>query len=142
MRAAYEKMHQAILKTGRPMVYSLCQYGFDSVWQWAPEVGGNMWRTTDDINATFSQMSLLGRDQAGLSKYAGPGHWNDPDMLEVGNGKFTLDEDRTHMGMWAISPTKCCTETTNSRCSEIPRGLPRGCLLYKYIYCISDILHQ
>ena len=102
MRAAYEKMHQAILKTGRPMVYSLCQYGFDSVWQWAPEVGGNMWRTTDDINATFSQMSLIGRQQAGLSKYAGPGHWNDPDMLEVGNGKLTLDEDRTHMGMWAM----------------------------------------
>jgi alpha-galactosidase len=102
MRAAYEKMHQAILKTGRPMVYSLCQYGFDSVWQWGPEVGGNLWRTTDDINPSFNQMALLGRGQAGLGKYAGPGHWNDPDMLEVGNGKLTLDENRTHMGMWAM----------------------------------------
>jgi alpha-galactosidase len=102
MRAAYEKMHQAILKTGRPMVYSLCQYGFDSVWQWGPDVGGNLWRTTDDINPSFNQIALLGRGQAGLSKYAGPGHWNDPDMLEVGNGKLTLDEDRTHMGMWAM----------------------------------------
>ena len=102
MRAAYEKMHQAILKTGRPMIYSLCQYGFDSVWQWAPQVGGNLWRTTGDINATFDRMSLIGRGQAGLEKYAGPGHWNDPDMLEVGNGKLTLDENRTHMGMWAM----------------------------------------
>ncbi len=102
MRAAYEKMHQAILKTGRPMLYSLCQYGFDAVWQWGPEVGANMWRTTEDINPTFDRISELGREQAGLARYAGPGHWNDPDMLEVGNGKLTLDEDRTHMGMWAM----------------------------------------
>lgn len=102
MRAAYEKMHQAILKTGRPMLYSLCQYGFDAVWQWDPEVGANMWRTTEDINPTFDRISEIGREQAGLAKYAGPGHWNDPDMLEVGNGKLTLDEDRTHMGMWAM----------------------------------------
>ncbi len=102
MRAAYEKMHKAILKTGRPMVYSLCQYGFDSVWQWGPQVGGNLWRTTGDINPRFDRISLIGREQAGLAKYAGPGHWNDPDMLEVGNGKLTPDENRTHMGMWAM----------------------------------------
>jgi len=102
MRAAYEKMHQALLKTGRPMVYSLCQYGDDSVWQWAAQVGGNLWRTTDDINANFTQIAQIGRQQAGLEKYAGPGHWNDPDMLEVGNGKLTLDENRLHMGMWAM----------------------------------------
>jgi len=102
MRSAYEKMHKAILKTGRPMVFSLCQYGFDSVWQWAPEVGGNLWRTTGDINSTFDRIILIGRGQAGLGKYVGPGHWNDPDMLEVGNGKLTPDENRTHMGMWAM----------------------------------------
>lgn len=102
MRAAYEKMHKAILKTGRPMVFSLCQYGFDAVWQWGPEVGGNLWRTTGDINPSFDRITLIGRGQAGLAKYAGPGHWNDPDMLEVGNGKLTTDENRTHMGMWAM----------------------------------------
>ncbi len=102
MRDAYEKMHQAIVKTGRPMVYSLCQYGWDSVWQWGPEVGANLWRTTGDINPTFERMAFIGRAQAGLSKYAAPGHWNDPDMLEVGNGKLSLDENRVHMGMWAM----------------------------------------
>ena len=102
MRDAYEKMHQAILKTGRPMIYSLCQYGFDSVWEWGPEVGANLWRTTDDINAHYQQMSYIALTQAGLAKYAGPGHWNDPDMLEVGNGKLTHDENLTHMTMWAI----------------------------------------
>jgi alpha-galactosidase len=102
MREAYEKMHQALLKTGHPIVYSLCQYGFDSVWQWGPEVGANLWRTTGDIAPTFDRISIIGREQAGLARYAGPGHWNDPDMLEVGNGKLTLDENRTHMGMWAM----------------------------------------
>jgi alpha-galactosidase len=102
MHEAYERMHQAILKTGRPMVYSLCQYGMDSVWEWAPEVGGNLWRTTGDISATFDRMSLIGRSQAGLAKFAEPGHWNDPDMLEVGNGKLTLDENFTHMTLWAM----------------------------------------
>ena len=102
MRDAYLKMHTAILKTGRPMIYSLCQYGHDSSWQWAVEVGANLWRTTADITPSFDRISLIGREQAGLAKYAGPGHWNDPDMLEVGNGKLTPDENRTHMGMWAM----------------------------------------
>ncbi len=102
MRNAYETMHQALLKTGRPIVYSLCQYGFDSVWQWGPEVGANLWRTTGDVSANFPSIALIAETQVGLAKYAAPGHWNDPDMLEVGNGKLTLDENRTHMGMWAM----------------------------------------
>ncbi|WP_260703175.1 glycoside hydrolase family 27 protein [Edaphobacter flagellatus] len=101
-REAYEKMHQAILKTGRPMVYSLCQYGTDESWQWAPQVGGNLWRTTGDIHESYDRMMIIALAQAGLAQYAGPGHWNDPDMLEVGNGKLTHDENITHMTMWAI----------------------------------------
>jgi alpha-galactosidase len=102
MRDAYQLMHQAILKTGRPMVYSLCQYGDDAVWDWGPEVGANLWRTTGDINATWDRMIVIGLNQAGLSKFAGPGHWNDPDMLEVGNGKLNADENRFHMTLWAM----------------------------------------
>ncbi|HEX3570849.1 MAG TPA: glycoside hydrolase family 27 protein [Acidobacteriaceae bacterium] len=102
MRDAYEKMHQALVKTGRPIVYSLCQYGWDAPWTWAPSVGGNLWRTTDDINATWDRMSLIGRAQAGLARFAGPGHWNDPDMLEVGNGKLTHDENLVHMTLWSM----------------------------------------
>ena len=102
MRDAYERMHQALLKTGRPIVYSLCQYGWDSVWDWGPQVGANLWRTTGDINATWDRMTLIGRGQAGLAKFAGPGHWNDPDMLEVGNGTLTHDENLVHMSLWAM----------------------------------------
>ena len=102
MRDAYETMHKALLKTGRPIVYSLCQYGWDSVWQWGASVGGNLWRTTGDVKENFPSIALIAQTQIGLARYAGPGHWNDPDMLEVGNGKLTLDEDRTHMGLWAM----------------------------------------
>ena len=102
MREAYVKMHAALLKTGRPIVLSLCQYGVDDVWTWGASVGGNLWRTTGDISDRYESMEKIGFGQAGLSKYAGPGHWNDPDMLEVGNGKMTADEYRTHMSLWAI----------------------------------------
>ena len=102
MRAAYEKMHKALQATGRPIYFSLCQYGWDSVWKWGPSVGGNSWRTTDDIQDNYMSMSNIGFSQAGLAKYAAPGHWNDPDMLEVGNGKMNGNEYRTHMSLWAI----------------------------------------
>jgi alpha-galactosidase len=102
MRESYVKMHAALLKTGRPIVLSLCQYGLDDVWTWGESVGGNLWRTTGDISDRYESMEKIGFGQAGLSKYAGPGHWNDPDMLEVGNGKMTADEYRTHMSLWAI----------------------------------------
>jgi alpha-galactosidase len=101
-KAAYEKMHKALVATGRPIVYSLCQYGWNNVWEWGTEVGGNLWRTTGDINDTYSRMVEIGFSQAGLAKYAGPGHWNDPDMLEVGNGGMTEDQYRMHMTLWVI----------------------------------------
>jgi alpha-galactosidase len=102
MLGAYTKMHQALLKTGRPIVFSLCQYGADAVWRWGASVGGNSWRTTGDISDKYSSMTQIGFEQAGLAKFAGPGHWNDPDMLEVGNGGMNLEEYRTHMSLWAL----------------------------------------
>ncbi|MGD0732278.1 MAG: glycoside hydrolase family 27 protein [Terracidiphilus sp.] len=102
MKQAYERMHQALVKTGRPIVFSLCQYGFDAVWKWGPQVGANLWRTTGDVSDNYYRMAEIGFSQAGLAPYAGPGHWNDPDMLEVGNGGMSPDEYRTHMSLWSI----------------------------------------
>jgi len=102
MVAAYAKMDKALKATGRPMVYSLCQYGWDAVWEWGPGVGANLWRTTGDIQPNWQSIYSILNEQAGLAKYAGPGHWNDPDMLEVGNGKLSLAENRTHFSMWAM----------------------------------------
>ncbi len=102
MIAAYEKMGKALKATGRPIVYSLCQYGWDSVWEWAPALGGNLWRTTGDISPNWNSMYTILSQQEGLQSYAGPGHWNDPDMLEVGNGRLSLAENRTHFSMWAM----------------------------------------
>ena len=99
---AYTKMHDALLKSGRPMLYSLCQYGNDAVWRWGTDVGANAWRTTGDISDHYARMEEIGFGQAGLAKFAGPGHWNDPDMLEVGNGGMTTEEYRMHISLWAI----------------------------------------
>jgi len=112
MIAAYDKMGKALKATGRPIVYSLCQYGWDAPWEWAPALGGNLWRTTGDVQANWQSIYNIVNMQAGLAKYAGPGHWNDPDMLEVGNGQtsrfdnrvrlLSLAENRSHFSMWAM----------------------------------------
>jgi alpha-galactosidase len=102
MVAAYDKMHNALKATGRPIVFSLCQYGMDAVWEWAPQVGGNLWRTGDDIDAKWQSIYQILNLQAGLTKYASVGHWNDPDMLEVGNGRLTIEENRSHFSIWAM----------------------------------------
>jgi len=102
MPAIYQKMGDALLKTGRPIVYSLCQYGRLDVWKWGPDVGGNLWRTTGDIRDTWDSMTNIGFRQNELAPYAKPGHWNDPDMLEIGNGGMTDDEYRTHMSLWSM----------------------------------------
>jgi alpha-galactosidase len=102
MVAAYVKMSKALKATGRPIVLSLCQYGWDAPWEWAPALGGNLWRTTGDISPDWDRIAVIGFSQAGLERYAGPGHWNDPDMLEVGNGKLTMAENRSHFSLWAI----------------------------------------
>jgi alpha-galactosidase len=102
MVAAYAKMDKALKAAGRPIVFSLCQYGWDAVWEWAPSVGGNLWRTTGDITPDWDRIYAIASQQAGLERYAGPGHWNDPDMLEVGNGKLTLAENRSHFSLWAM----------------------------------------
>jgi alpha-galactosidase len=111
MIAAYKKMGDALKSTGRPIVYSFCQYGMDSVWEWGPSADGNLWRTTGDVQASWQSIYNIINEQQGLAKYAGPGHWNDPDMLEVGNGvkdnqgrvrPLSLAENRAHFSMWAM----------------------------------------
>lgn len=102
MPAVYQKMGDALLKTGRPIIYSLCQYGRLDVWKWGASVGGNLWRTTGDIRDTWDSMSGIGFRQNELAQYAKPGHWNDPDMLEIGNGGMRSDEYKTHMSLWAM----------------------------------------
>jgi len=102
MPAIYQKMGDALLATGRPIVYSLCQYGRQDVWKWGADVGGNLWRTTGDIRDAWDSMSGIGFRQNELAQWATPGHWNDPDMLEIGNGGMTETEYKTHMSLWSI----------------------------------------
>jgi len=102
MLSAYQKMGEAIRAAGRPIVYSLCQYGRNQVQEWGPTVSGNLWRTTGDIRDAWDSMANIGFSQSDLSASAGPGHWNDPDMLEVGNGRMNTTEYTTHFSLWAM----------------------------------------
>jgi alpha-galactosidase len=97
----YARFRDALAQSGRPIVFSICNWGVKAPWAWGPATG-NLWRTTGDINDTYDRMSVIGFSQNGLEKFAGPGHWNDPDMLEVGNGGMKRDEYRTHMALWAL----------------------------------------
>nr|WP_042186149.1 NPCBM/NEW2 domain-containing protein [Kibdelosporangium sp. MJ126-NF4]CEL17118.1 Alpha-galactosidase precursor [Kibdelosporangium sp. MJ126-NF4]CTQ91653.1 Alpha-galactosidase precursor (EC 3.2.1.22) [Kibdelosporangium sp. MJ126-NF4] len=97
----YITMRDALRRTGRPIVYSLCEWGENNPWEWASDVG-HLWRTTGDINDTYGSMLAIAKRNWALSAYAKPGNWNDPDMLEVGNGGMTDTEYRSHFGLWAI----------------------------------------
>ena len=102
MQPLYQVMGDALAKLGRPIVFSLCEYGRQDVWKWGPDVGGNLWRTTGDIQDKWDSMAEIGFNQDALASYAAPGHWNDPDMLEIGNGGMSDTEYRTHMSLWAM----------------------------------------
>lgn len=102
MRAAYQKMGEALKMTGREIVYSLCQYGRAGAGEWGVETGGNLWRTTADIRDSWTSMIAIGLKQDDVANYTKPGWWPDPDMLEIGNGGMTSTEYRTHMSLWAL----------------------------------------
>ncbi|MCX8161238.1 MAG: NPCBM/NEW2 domain-containing protein [Candidatus Saccharicenans sp.] len=110
-RVAYKKFGEAMAKAPRDIVFSICNWGRENPWEWGESVGGNLWRTTGDITDTWASMAGIGFGQAGLSKYAGPGHWNDPDMLVVGKvgwgpqlrpSRLTPDEQYTHISLWCL----------------------------------------
>lgn len=105
---AYALMADALRSTGRDIVLSMCEWGNNRPWEWGAKIG-NLWRTTGDIRdawkgpVTYSlgMMDIVDKNEP-LYPYAGPGHWNDPDMLEVGNGGMTDEEYRTHFSLWAM----------------------------------------
>ena len=103
-RKRYTDMAQALRATGRPILYSVCEWGENQPWLWAGEepVGATSWRTTYDIADTYRSMLKLFRQNVVLDRYARPGHWNDPDMLQVGNGGMTHAEYRSHFSLWAM----------------------------------------
>lgn len=102
MQAVYQRMGEALGASGRPIVFALCQYGRARVGDWGPKVGANSWRTTLDISDTWQSMTSIGFSQSNWAPFAAPGHWNDPDMLEVGNGGMSTSEYRTHFTLWAM----------------------------------------
>ena len=123
IEVAYEKMHQAILMTGRPMIYSLCEYGVAAPWTWGPKIGANLWRTTDDVSnkidfQEYARMMFVGFGQEGLQHFAGPGHWNDPDFLQIGNRGLDLNEDKTQISLWSLLAAPLFSSTDVTKLTE------------------------
>ena len=100
-KIAYTTMRNALRATGRPIVFSMCEWGSNKPWEWARGVG-HLWRTTGDIRDPWASWTRLLDQQVELYKYAGPGGWNDPDMLEVGNGGMSAAEYRAHFTLWSM----------------------------------------
>ncbi|MEU7176783.1 MULTISPECIES: NPCBM/NEW2 domain-containing protein [Streptomyces] len=100
-RQRYRTMRDALQATGRPIVYSICEWGENKPWEWASDVG-HLWRTTGDIGDNWPSMLAILKQNLPLAPHAGPGHWNDPDMLEVGNGGMTDIEYRSHFSLWSM----------------------------------------
>ncbi|MFI5231023.1 MAG: glycoside hydrolase family 27 protein [Gemmatimonadales bacterium] len=99
--AQYAKLRDALLHSGRPIVFSICEWGSNRPWEWAPAVG-NLWRTTGDIQDRWNSVLTIVNLSSQYWSVAKPGAWNDPDMLEVGNGGMTRDEYRAHFSLWAM----------------------------------------
>jgi alpha-galactosidase len=104
----YKTMRDALYTAGRPVVFSLCEWGNNKPWIWAADVG-HLWRTTGDVTDCYDCQDVYSLgwkhildSQVDLEKYAGPDHWNDPDMLEVGNAGLSLTESRSHFSLWCI----------------------------------------
>jgi alpha-galactosidase len=129
---AYALMADALRQTGRPIVFSMCEWGTAKPWLWAKKVG-NLWRTTGDIWDSFEKQDDAHKSWAHtvieiadlnepLWPYAGPGHWNDPDMLEVGNGGMTTDEYRAHFSLWAMMAAPLIAGNDIANMREVTRS--------------------
>jgi len=101
-RERYRRMWDALDATGRSVVKSQCSWGEYEEWEWAREVGAHTWRTTTDIHDTWDSVLAILDQQVGLAEHAGPGGWNDPDMLQVGNDGLTTSESRAHFSLWCV----------------------------------------
>lgn len=135
----YRIVRDAFAAAGRPMVLSICEWGLNRPWEWAPGVG-NLWRTTGDIQDRWSSILTLVDLNVQYSHVAGPGGWNDPDMLEVGNGGMTPNEYRAHFSLWAMmaAPLNAGNDVRAMMDSTDAATLVREILLNKDVIAVDQ----
>lgn len=132
LQKPYRLMRSILDGLDRDFIFSLCQYGWGNVWTWGADMGGNLWRVTGDITDSWSSMSGIGFAQTGHEQYAGPGHWNDTDMLVVGkvgwgrdlrDSRLTPNEQLTHISLWALQAAPLIIGADLSQIDEFTRNL-------------------
>jgi alpha-galactosidase len=131
LKKPYQEMGSALWAQNRDIVFSMCQYGMGDVWEWGASVGGNCWRTTGDIRDAWSSVTKNGFSLAGRERYAGPGHWNDPDMLVIGSlgwgnvrpCDLTPSEQYTHISLWCLLDAPLLIGCDMSHLDDFTKGL-------------------
>ena len=118
----YARMRQALDHSGRRIVLSICEWGVNRPWEWAGPIG-QLWRTTGDISDNWQSVVWIANASGHHAAAAGPGHWNDPDMLEVGNGGMTADEYRTHFSLWAMMAAPLMAGNDIRAMTEVTRAI-------------------
>jgi alpha-galactosidase len=135
----YAKIRDALLRSGRPIVFSICEWGSNRPWEWAPAVG-NLWRTTGDIQDRWNSVLTIVNLSSQYWHIAKPGAWNDPDMLEVGNGGMTRDEYRAHFSLWAMmaAPLMAGNDVRTMTDSTRQAATTRDILLNKDVIAVDQ----
>jgi alpha-galactosidase len=116
-KSYYSTMRDALAQAGRPILFSMCQWGRDSVWTWGKDYG-NSWRMSGDIANNWNSLATIAANAAGMAQYAAPGGFNDLDMLQVGNGGLNENEERAHVGIWAIAKSPLLIGTDLSKLKQ------------------------
>jgi alpha-galactosidase len=137
--AQYARIRDALLQSGRPIVFSICEWGTNRPWEWAPAVG-NLWRTTGDIIDRWNSVLTIVDLSSQYWHAARPGAWNDPDMLEVGNGGMTRDEYRAHFSLWAVmaAPLVAGNDVRTMMDSSRSAAATRDILLNKDVIAVDQ----
>jgi len=131
LKKPYLEMGSALFRQNRDIVFSVCQYGMGDVWEWGASAGASCWRTTGDIRDVWSSISKNGFSSAGGERYAGPGHWNDPDMLVIGNlgwgnvrpCDLTPSEQYAHISLWCLLDSPLLIGCDMSQLDDFTKGL-------------------
>lgn len=136
-------MRDALASSGRTILYAMCNWGQNSVWTWGASVG-NSWRVGGDITDAWSSVASIAASNAGIASYAGPGGFNDFDMLEVGNGGLTTVEERAHFGLWAISKSPLILGTDLTKISSASLAIIKNAVRVKpfILPAVANLIYQ
>jgi alpha-galactosidase len=132
-------MRDALAGAGRPILFSMCQWGRDSVWTWGKDYG-NSWRMSGDIANNWNSLASIAASAANIGQYSAPGGFNDLDMLQVGNGGLNENEERAHVGLWMIAKSPILIGTDLSKIKQSTLNLLKNKVIHSNTKYVRGLL--